>query len=70
MDVDLHHAVDHRAERDARLFRHPVAGVMDDGAQAAGMRFDRFGEGQNAVIAAEIGLQTEAPASRRPSIAG
>ena len=59
MDVDLHHAVDHRAERYSRLLRHPVAGVVDDGPQAAGMRFNRFGKGQNAVIAAEVGLQTE-----------
>ena len=59
MDVDLHHAVDHCAQRYPRLLRHPVAGVVDDGAQAAGVRFDRFGEGQYAVIAAEIGLQTE-----------
>ena len=57
--MDLHHAVDHCAQRYPRLLRHPVAGVVDDGAQAAGVRFDRFGEGQYAVIAAEIGLQTE-----------
>ena len=37
VDVDLHHAVDDGAQRDARLFRHPVAGVMDDGAQTVGV---------------------------------
>ena len=37
VDVDLHHAVDHCAQRNPRLLRHPVAGVMDDGAQTVGV---------------------------------
>jgi hypothetical protein len=71
MNVDLHHAGQHRGERNARLFSHPVAGVMDDGAQAAGgVVFYRFGEGQNAVIGAKIGGRQTAPASRSASMAG
>jgi hypothetical protein len=42
-----------------RLFRHPAAGVMDDGAQtAAGVRLHLFGERQNAIVSAEIRVQT------------
>jgi hypothetical protein len=60
MNVDLHHAGQHRGEWNARLFSHPVAGVMDDGAQAAGgVVFYRFGEGQYLLIGTKIGGKTD-----------
>lgn len=41
------------------FFRHPAAGVMDDGAQtAAGVRLHLFGERQNTIVSAEIRVQT------------
>ncbi|MNE20622.1 hypothetical protein D3C80_1137550 [compost metagenome] len=56
MNVDLHHAGERFAKRSARFFSLPCAGIMNDGAQSAGVGLHRFGKSQNPFVSRKIGL--------------
>ncbi|MOA13031.1 hypothetical protein D3C78_1330600 [compost metagenome] len=56
MNVDLHHTGERFAERCARFFSLPRAGIMNNGAQPVGGGLYRFGKSQNPFVSREIGL--------------